>query len=79
MCARYSLTKEGISILIGEIEIIISIGARYNIAPKQIIPVIFNNGGKFQEKEMTWGWNANFSDQPLINAKSVTAFPAADV
>ncbi len=72
MCARYSLTKEGISILIGEIEIILSIGARYNIAPKQNIPVIFNNGGKIQEKEMSWGWNTNFSDQPLINAKSET-------
>jgi hypothetical protein len=28
MCARYSLTKEGITILIGEIEIILAIGAR---------------------------------------------------
>ena len=33
MCARYSLTQEGITILIGEIEVIINLGARYNLAP----------------------------------------------
>jgi hypothetical protein len=38
MCARYSLTKEQITMLIGEIEVIINIGARYNIAPTQIVP-----------------------------------------
>ena len=36
MCARYSLSKEQITMLIGEIEVIINIGARYNIAPTQI-------------------------------------------
>ena len=29
MCARYSLTKEQITMLIGEIEVIINLGARY--------------------------------------------------
>ena len=72
MCARYSLTKEGIAILIGEIEIILAIGARYNIAPKQKIPVIASDGSKPREVEMTWGWETGFSDQPLINAKSET-------
>ena len=38
MCARYGLTKERITMLIGEIEVIINIGARYNIAPTQIVP-----------------------------------------
>jgi putative SOS response-associated peptidase YedK len=38
MCARYSLTKEQITLLIGEIEEIINLGARYNIAPTQIVP-----------------------------------------
>jgi len=38
MCAHYSLTKEQISMLIGEIEVIINLGARYNIAPTQIVP-----------------------------------------
>src|ERR1035438_5554855 len=38
MCARYSLTKEQITMLIGEIEVIINLGARYNIAPTQIVP-----------------------------------------
>jgi putative SOS response-associated peptidase YedK len=46
MCARYSLTKEGVTILIGEIEIILAIGARYNIAPKQKVPVIVSERGQ---------------------------------
>jgi hypothetical protein len=33
MCARYSLTKEEITLIIGEIEVVINILARYNIAP----------------------------------------------
>ena len=32
MCAPYSLTQEEITILIGEIEVIINLAARYNIA-----------------------------------------------
>jgi hypothetical protein len=32
MCARYCLTKEQITMLIGEIEVVINIGARYNIS-----------------------------------------------
>jgi hypothetical protein len=40
MCARYSLTKEQITMLIGEIEVVINIGARYNIAATQIVPAI---------------------------------------
>ena len=40
MCARYSLTKEQITMIIGEIEVIFNIGARYNIAPTQIVPAI---------------------------------------
>jgi hypothetical protein len=43
MCARYSLTKEQITILIGEIEVVINIGARYNIAPTQIVPAIWRS------------------------------------
>ncbi len=44
MCARYSLSKEQITMLIGEIEVIINIGARYNIAPTQIVPAIVRKG-----------------------------------
>ncbi len=72
MCARYSLTKEGITILIGEIEIILAIGARYNIAPKQKVPVIVSERGQPREVAMSWGWQTAYSDQPLINAKSET-------
>jgi len=36
----FSLTKEQITMLIGEIEVIINIGARYNIAPTQIVAAI---------------------------------------
>jgi len=38
MCARYSLTQEQITILIGEVEVVINLAARYNIAPTQIVP-----------------------------------------
>ncbi|MDR3458084.1 MAG: SOS response-associated peptidase [Verrucomicrobiae bacterium] len=71
MCARYSITKEEIRILIGEIEIIIAIGARYNIAPTQLVPIIFpRKGGGFQATEMTWGWQPQFTSQLLINAQA---------
>jgi putative SOS response-associated peptidase YedK len=72
MCARYSLTKEQITILIGEIEVIIKIGARYNIAPRQKAPVIADTGKGIKEVEMTWGWQPIWSKQLLINAQSET-------
>ena len=72
MCARYSLTKEEIKILIGEIEVIINIGARYNIAPTQIVPTIVRSPKGYEVKEMSWGFKTPWSKQPLINAKSET-------
>jgi putative SOS response-associated peptidase YedK len=38
MCARYSLTQEQIMMLIGEVEVVINLAARYNSAPTQIVP-----------------------------------------
>jgi putative SOS response-associated peptidase YedK len=72
MCARYSLTKEQITILIGEIEVIINIGARYNIAPTQIVPAIVRSAKGFEPVEMQWGFKTPWSKQPLINAKAET-------
>jgi putative SOS response-associated peptidase YedK len=72
MCARYSLTKEGLVITIGEIEIVIHVGARYNIAPRQKVPVIVAAGTGFSEVEMIWGWQPVWSKQFLINAKAET-------
>lgn len=72
MCARYSLTKEEITIQIGEIEVVIKIAARYNIAPRQKAPVITNAGKGVGEMEMTWGWQPIWSKQPLINAQAET-------
>lgn len=72
MCTRYSLTKEGLVIAIGEIEIVIHVGARYNIAPRQKAPVIAAAGTGFSEVEMTWGWQPVWSNQLLINAKAET-------
>jgi len=72
MCARYSLTKEQITMLIGEIEVIINIGARYNIAPTQIVPVIWRSARGIESVDMQWGFKSAWSQQPLINAKAET-------
>ena len=72
MCARYSLTKEQITMLIGEIEVIINIGARYNIAPTQIVPAIVRSARGIETVDMQWGFKSAWSRQPLINAKAET-------
>jgi len=72
MCARYSLTKEQITMLIGEIEVIINIGARYNIAPTQIVPAIVRSARGIEMVDMQWGFKSAWSKQPLINAKAET-------
>jgi putative SOS response-associated peptidase YedK len=77
MCARYSLTKEQITMLIGEIEVIINIGARYNIAPTQIVPAIVRSARGIESVDMQWGFKSAWSRQPLINAKAETIPPAA--
>ncbi len=35
MCARFSITKEEITMLIGVVEVVIKIQARFNVAPRQ--------------------------------------------
>jgi putative SOS response-associated peptidase YedK len=72
MCARYSLTKEQITMLIGEIEVIINLGARYNIAPTQIVPAIVRSARGIESVDMQWGFKSAWSRQPLINAKAET-------
>jgi len=72
MCARYSLTKEQITMLIGEIEVIINIGARYNIAPTQNVPAIVRSARGIEMVDMQWGFKSAWSKQPLINAKAET-------
>jgi len=82
MCARYSLIKEEMTILIGLIAITIKVRARYNIGPGQSLPVIFANGARFESQNMIWGWKTAWSKQLLINAQaelilSKPAFKAA--
>jgi putative SOS response-associated peptidase YedK len=72
MCARFSLTKDELTILIGEIEIIISLVARYNIAPAQKAPVIVPSRKGYHSVEMLWGWKPVWSKQLLINAQAET-------
>ncbi|HXE41864.1 MAG TPA: SOS response-associated peptidase [Candidatus Baltobacteraceae bacterium] len=72
MCARYSLTKDQITMLIGEIEVIINIAARYNIAPTQIVPTIVRAAKGIETVSMKWGFKSAWSSQPLINAKAET-------
>jgi len=70
MCARYSLTKEGLVIQIGEIEIVITFGARYNIAPAQKAPVIVPKHKGYEVVEMLWGWKPVWSKTLLINGQA---------
>lgn len=72
MCARYSLTKEQITMIIGELEVVINIGARYNIAPTQIVPAIWRSAKGIESVEMQWGFKSAWSKEPLINAKAET-------
>jgi hypothetical protein len=75
MCARYSLTKEEITMIIGEIEVVIKIQARYNIAPKQRAPVILEVAGQLKTREMEWGWQPVWSKSLLINGYAETPSP----
>ena len=73
MCARYSITKEGLVIQIGEYEITINFGTRFNIAPTQKAPVIIpSTKGHYQAVEMKWGWQPAWSKTLLINGQSET-------
>jgi putative SOS response-associated peptidase YedK len=71
MCARYSLTKADLKILIGGNEIIIDIDARYNIAPGQKVPVIVPDAmHKYTVTEMAWGWPGS-KGKPVLPKASV--------
>jgi putative SOS response-associated peptidase YedK len=72
MCARHSLTKEEIRIIIGEVEAVIKIQARFNIAPSQKAPVIVAKHDGFAAVDMAWGWHPAWSKQLLINAQANT-------
>jgi hypothetical protein len=72
MCARYSLTQEQITILIGEVEVVIKLAAGYNIAPTQIVPAIWRSARGIEAVDMQWGFKSAWSQQPLINAKAET-------
>jgi putative SOS response-associated peptidase YedK len=66
MCARYSLTREDMKILIGGNEIIIDRDARYNIAPGQKIPVLVPDAmHQYVVADMAWGWQISKS-KPLL-------------
>ena len=71
MFARYSLTKDGLIIQIGEVEILITFGAGFNIAPRQKAPVIVNDGQSAPKLiEATWGWQPVWSKELLINGQA---------
>jgi putative SOS response-associated peptidase YedK len=66
MCARYSLTKEDMKILIGGNAILLDMEARYNIAPGQRIPVIVPDVmHQYVVTDMAWGWPVSKS-KPLL-------------
>lgn len=76
MCNRYSNAKE-IKIRIGNFELIVYVkNRRYNIAPRQIVPVVAPKADHagFEVADMTWGWNVTWSEtgvQTLAKAETV--------
>ena len=78
MCGRYSHSKEHrYDVHIGEYQIEIIFGRRFNIAPTQRVPVIKLENGRPVLREMQWGLIPFFSKEPkmefsTINAKAET-------
>jgi putative SOS response-associated peptidase YedK len=72
VCARCSLTKEGLVITIDEIEVVITFGARYNIAPSQKAAVIIPAKNSHKAVETKWGWQPAWCKTLLINAQGET-------
>ncbi len=77
MCARYTLTQKNVESLksrfkIEEIRGELKLG-RYNIAPTQNVPVLFNNGGKRTLAPFRWGLIPSWAKEPAIGTKMINA------
>lgn len=74
MCGRYSHSKEHkYDVYIGEYQIEIIFGRRFNIAPTQKVPVIKLENGKPVLKEMKWGLIPFFSEEPKMGFSTMNA------
>ncbi|MGB7769729.1 MAG: SOS response-associated peptidase [Verrucomicrobiia bacterium] len=72
MCSRYTLAKDEVKIIIGDLEIVFGFVARFNIAPSQKAPVLIEDSGGVRMCEMKWGWKHEWGKQLLINAQAET-------
>src|SRR5215469_6990844 len=78
MCGRYSHSKEHkYDVYIGDYQIEIIFGRKFNIAPTQKRPVVILKDAKPVLQEMQWGLIPFFSKEPkmgfnTINAKAET-------
>jgi putative SOS response-associated peptidase YedK len=74
MCLRYAFTVSDFRKITERFEIDGTdpkLKPRYNIAPTQNVPVIFNDSGRVLS-EARWGLTASWQSQPLFNARAET-------
>jgi putative SOS response-associated peptidase YedK len=73
MCLRYAFTTTDFNKLRDrfELENIPELNPRYNIAPTQQVPVIFDDSQKTLS-EAKWGLETRWSSHPLFNARAET-------
>jgi putative SOS response-associated peptidase YedK len=79
MCGRYTLARsqQELSERFGIKQLFLDYKPRYNLAPGQDLPVIFNSGGKITLESCQWGlipsWVKDLQKtRPLINARAET-------
>ncbi len=77
MCARYTLTPKNIEDVktrfkVQEIQGNLRLG-RYNIAPSQDVPVLFNNAGKRALAPFHWGLIPSWTKEASMGTKMINA------
>lgn len=74
MCGRYTAAKD-FSELIKLVGVVMArvpfFGARYNIAPTQVAPVVFNERHQPAVKLMRWGLVPSWAQNEFVGNKAV--------
>ncbi len=75
MCGRYTLTvdKDQLSERFGCPVIVPDYRPRYNAAPSQLMPVVWNEQGQNNIKMMNWGLVPRWSKDPTLGSKLINA------
>ena len=73
MCLRYAFTTTDFKLLEERFDLddVPELKQRYNIAPTQQVPAIFNDDGRVLSGAK-WGLSASWSSHPLFNARAET-------